>query len=355
MTGDNVPTTATDTGSSREAVATDYIGGAHYQRVKVTHGADGTATDVSVASPLPTAGTAAISGTVTIPPVSGTVAVSSAPSVSGTVAVSSAPSVSGTVAVSSIPSIAGTVSVATLPAPEDFMVEVAKGNISGHSLVALTGYNPDLDTGSIETIWNGGGIFTFPTAAGTLGVSSSNAADTLTGTGARTLRIEGLDASYLTATQTINLAGTAVVATTQVFSRVHRAIVASVGSGGSNAGTITANLAGTAMFRMPIGYNHTQLGFYTVPAGKTAYIMGVRMGAANTLASSVHGLLRIANFGTPLEVRQNYASNSQGAAVDVDYHVPITVTEKSDIRFDAEVGANNTVMTCVVELLLVNN
>lgn len=35
------------------AVATDEIGGVHHQRIKIQHGADGTATDVSSASPLP--------------------------------------------------------------------------------------------------------------------------------------------------------------------------------------------------------------------------------------------------------------------------------------------------------------
>lgn len=34
-------------------IATDDVGGVHYQRVKVTHGADGSATDVSTASPMP--------------------------------------------------------------------------------------------------------------------------------------------------------------------------------------------------------------------------------------------------------------------------------------------------------------
>lgn len=38
---------------SDATIATDDIGGKHHQRVKVQHGADGTATDVSGASPLP--------------------------------------------------------------------------------------------------------------------------------------------------------------------------------------------------------------------------------------------------------------------------------------------------------------
>ena len=48
---DNVPITA----GSGTNIATDEVGGAHFQRVKIAHGADGTATDTSEAAPLPTA------------------------------------------------------------------------------------------------------------------------------------------------------------------------------------------------------------------------------------------------------------------------------------------------------------
>jgi hypothetical protein len=43
------------TPGSGATVATDDIGGAHYQRIKLAAGADGTAVDVSAAAPLPIA------------------------------------------------------------------------------------------------------------------------------------------------------------------------------------------------------------------------------------------------------------------------------------------------------------
>jgi hypothetical protein len=45
--------TTLDPGTGGDVIATDDIAGVKYQRVKVTHGADGSATDVSTASPLP--------------------------------------------------------------------------------------------------------------------------------------------------------------------------------------------------------------------------------------------------------------------------------------------------------------
>ena len=49
---DNVPITA----GSGTSIATDDVGGVQYQRVKVTYGTDGSATDASSTNPLPVAG-----------------------------------------------------------------------------------------------------------------------------------------------------------------------------------------------------------------------------------------------------------------------------------------------------------
>lgn len=46
--------TTLNTGSGGDVIATDDIGGVKYQRVKPAFGADGSATDVSAAAPLPT-------------------------------------------------------------------------------------------------------------------------------------------------------------------------------------------------------------------------------------------------------------------------------------------------------------
>ena len=61
---DNIPITA----GSGTTVATDDVGGAHYQRVKMVWGADGTATDTSAAAPLPIVGLGgkSISATLTV-------------------------------------------------------------------------------------------------------------------------------------------------------------------------------------------------------------------------------------------------------------------------------------------------
>lgn len=50
---DNRTLPLTGAGDATAAVATDEIGGVHYQRAKVVWGVDGTATDASATNPLP--------------------------------------------------------------------------------------------------------------------------------------------------------------------------------------------------------------------------------------------------------------------------------------------------------------
>lgn len=60
----------------------------------------------------------------------------------------------------------------------DFFLEVAKGNIAGHSAIEITGENTDLpNTGVFEDIWDGGGVYVPPAAAVVHNVSSTLAAD----------------------------------------------------------------------------------------------------------------------------------------------------------------------------------
>ena len=60
----------------------------------------------------------------------------------------------------------------------DFFVEVAKGHIPGHSLMAKFGENPDIPTGgAFEDIWDGGGTYVPPAAAVAHNVTSTLAGD----------------------------------------------------------------------------------------------------------------------------------------------------------------------------------
>lgn len=149
----------------------------------------------------------------------------------------------------------------------DFVVDVGFGAIPGYSLVAQLGNNPDIDTAPSD-VWSGGGSYPWMTGATSLEVLSSSANDTSAGTGARTIAITFLNASYVQSTQTITLNGTTPVAIPSTHFRINDAVVATAGSGQTNAGTITIRDAGAGTTRaiIPLGYGRVRQSQYTVPA-----------------------------------------------------------------------------------------
>ena len=80
----------------------------------------------------------------------------------------------------------------------DFHTEVSKGLVPKHALVHKFGHNLDVDTTTDpETVWSAGGIYTFDTSASPLRIVSNDINDRQGDTGARKIKIQGLDANYL--------------------------------------------------------------------------------------------------------------------------------------------------------------
>ncbi len=187
--------------------------------------------------------------------------------------------------------------------PADFNLEVKKGNVYKHTTFDKYGRNSDIDTGTAEDIWNGGTDYTgFPTgSAETMEIYSSDANDTVAGTGARTVTIYNLrdGTGAIMPDITVNMNGTTAVSLgAQTYYRGGtRMKVRTAGSGGENAGTLTLRHTTTTanIFAvMPIGMNQTAIAAYTVPLGYTLYIQRIafQMARASGAAGSAFMSLR---------------------------------------------------------------
>ena len=157
-------------------------------------------------------------------------------------------------------------------------LDIARGKFSGFQMVHKFGRN--LDTSAGEDVWALGGVYTgFPlTTLEKVEVVSSDAADTnTTGAGAWSVYIEGLDASYNFQSETVLLSGTTPVDSVNTYRRLSRAYVVTSATNNTvfNAGTITIRHTTTTanvFAAIPIGLSQTQVGCYSVPTGKKAYI-----------------------------------------------------------------------------------
>ena len=230
---------------------------------------------------------------------------------------------------------------------EDFNLQVARGQIQGHKTLFKFGNNPD-SNGTLETVWSQSSLYVYPTSATAMKVSSTSASDTAAGTGARTIRVDGLNASYNEISEFVTLNGQTPVLTTNTFIRVFRSFVVTAGSANTAAGTIyvgdgvmTAGVPATIYAEIPIGENQTLMALWTVPAGYTLYLSrGSFSAASNNTAQYVLGKFMVRPFGGVFRNAADVTANSN--LIQYDFEVPLAVQEKSDIeaRVIALAGTN---------------
>src|SRR5690348_8113527 len=127
------------------------------------------------------------------------------------------------------------------PSTENFLIDVGRGILPLAVGKRIFGRNSNQSIGNNVDIWEGNATFVPPTAARLHNIASSSANDTNTaGTGARQVTIQGLGAGGVVQTEVVSLNGLSNVPTANTYIMINLMYVSSVGSGGSNAGTITA-------------------------------------------------------------------------------------------------------------------
>jgi len=158
---------------------------------------------------------------------------------------------------------------------KSFLLEVAKGNVPGHSIVNKFGHNVAVPTIGAD-VWSGGGDYTFyPTTAQSMELVSDSAADAVGGTGATSIIVYGLDTNWEEVSEIITPTGTTPVALANTYRRMYRGIILTAGTNETNVGNISVQISGGGIVGVHIAANdgQTQQTNYTIPAGKTGYFM----------------------------------------------------------------------------------
>jgi hypothetical protein len=160
---------------------------------------------------------------------------------------------------------------------------VALGLVPGWEIFRKFGMNNDVPNTGSEEVWPPGTARTLPSAAAVVAVSSDSAEDdpdeaTPPGTGAWTMRIEGLDANYKEITEDVTLTGTTPVNTVASFLRINRMYINTAGSTEGNVGNISATIGGNLQAYIEATEGQTHQTHYTVPAGHTLLVTGLTVG-----------------------------------------------------------------------------
>lgn len=211
-----------------------------------------------------------------------------------------------------------------------FNLRASMGHVSNGTPVFVYGNNSGVENVE-ETIWYQGGLYTYPTAATQMLVSSDD--DTAT----CQVMINGLDANYMPINEIVTLTGQTAVTTTLSYLRIQNAYVLANPTALNiyiGTGAVTAGVPATVYERIFNGHNRTESARYTVPAGRTFYIThGTISHGSDTTNAFITGRLVYRLFGLPF---QNAAIvNLNNKFIDFWFDFPIALPEKSDVEAKA--------------------
>jgi len=241
----------------------------------------------------------------------------------------------------------------------EFYLDVAAGNISGISNLSKFGYNHQISSTAFETIWEGSNAYPWQTVADQLEVLSSSANDTSAGTGARTVELEGLDSSWNLLTETVTMNGTTAVTTTGSFLRIFRARVVTAGTGLINTGDITIRDQDTSTTRAIItnsvgkSMGQTLMAIYTVPAGKTAYLININFSSGKDLEQEYRLMARDNTVANAAWNVREFVTG-RGGFSDFPKEAINKYTEKTDLDLQAISSAVSSAAGGI-ELILIDN
>lgn len=251
----------------------------------------------------------------------------------------------------------------------DFGVDVAKGEVPGHTVIQKFGRNSAVSSSFVPICLSA--FYRTPTSNTALEVVSTDVDDTFLGAGARTIYYEGLQVqsgSLVVVSDVVELDGTTPVALPDSLIRLYRWYVASSGvyasqSAGSHQGDLTIQESGAGNVWSKIENNgfpraQSQIGAYTVPTGYTAYVSKISYSVESDKEADILMFKRegVLNTSAPYNAMTLVTEiNSATGNYTVEYRTPLKFEEETDFGFLGKLKANTGPMTVDFEIKLVQN
>jgi hypothetical protein len=183
-------------------------------------------------------------------------------------------------------------------------------------------------------------------------VEPNNENNTSTALNGDTVEIQGLDNDYNLLTETVTISGSGAT-TTGVFKRVFRVVYID-GAVTANSKRILIQHGTTTVAKVLEGIGQTMMSIYTIPAGFTGYLMRLDVTAQGTATGSFKLYCRVGGEDN-FRVFHTAEVNGVGGPYQLEYPIPQSFPEKSDIDARMHTLSNNGRYTCTFDLLLVDN
>jgi hypothetical protein len=245
-----------------------------------------------------------------------------------------------------------------------FPIAISYGEIANHKIFSLLGRTTTTGTTQI-TMWSPATQYTFPSAAQKMELVSTDAADAVAGTGARSVRLIYLDADGKEGQEVINLNGTTVVTTvTSNIFRINSFRTATVGSLGTTKGTVNIRAlgAGTIFSQIPPAENVAEMGVTTVPTGKVLFVSSFSGSCVGSTANKSARMTLRATYDimsdqqlTPglhfMPVVDSYLTND---VIARPFDEPLRIPAGTDIKINLQ-GDSGVSCACIVRGWMASN
>lgn len=227
--------------------------------------------------------------------------------------------------------------------------------LPGQSLL-LSGFNPDIDSGSVpEDVWPQGGTIAFPSAAAVVDIVSTSALDTAAGTGARTITVLGVDGNFDIISEVVTMNGLTPVATIALFLFVQTSIIKTVGSTELNQGVISFTIDGNLCNIIAALKGQTQAAAAIIPnaqsLGTSAHLVSALavVGKQPAVFATVSLTRRRSTSGIFTETL-DIPISSRGGPLDLQLIIPVIFAAGEQVVARVtQVSANNILVSSVLQ------
>lgn len=244
----------------------------------------------------------------------------------------------------------------------DFLFQIQRGIVPGYTYEERNVFTSELSISFFGTVWNANppSMYKYLAAAQTVQLSSTSANDATAGTGARSVKVKGLDGNYDLIEEVVTMNGQTPVTTTNQFFRILNLDVSTYGTLSRNAGdiylgsgTVTSgvnNIVHGFIFR---NSSYSSMGVYTVPRGYTLIAFDAEYSVAAGKQASVRTVVRPSPSDPFMQINVGYLfAGPSTPEFDI---TTATISEKTDIEIQAIGNVPNTSMGGNYQIALVDN
>ena len=241
---------------------------------------------------------------------------------------------------------------------EPFDLQVARGQVYGHSIVSLFGYQPAVANTTIP-VWESATVYpNYLSSAATFYLYSASASDS-----GAVILVNGLDANFNQISEYVTISGVTnpTGTTVKTYLRIQSLFLVTPASGQkSNVGKITATTSstyagittgssGNAYAYINAAIGKSQMSVFTVPAGYTFYLDIAEVNTSNTYAGTEYLTYSVQAYNSLTGVQLNVLQQPFVAIYTINRStVPFVYTEKTDIQWQLTTSTSSTIAAGMV-------